>query len=295
MVLFAPGGAHHHGDGVFRLVEPLSGVHDRVFKIKIAGFVLMALAGPRVAARVPPDLAALPFPVGVGVLRATRRCAATCMVVGHYGGNSSFIDRGIRTEYLQGGNTMSSARWFPSCTAPSTGEDAINVYSAGEDRHGREGEERLIHLASDEVGHMTKLEKHLISVLRGRTGDRARGPGRAMSEQVRSVVLEKVDAKKLPRPTRYGSSRSRSTGRSRRTGLLEMRDAREDSAKEMFLSLAKERSCTRRSCGRGGRDRQNGSGATCRIHDGAVGRDRVAREVKRSSRKRCSGSNTSCG
>ena len=26
----------------------------------------------------------------------------------------------------------------------------------------------LIHLASDEVGHMTKLEKHLISVLRGK-------------------------------------------------------------------------------------------------------------------------------
>jgi len=64
-----------------------------VFKIKITGaFVLMALAGPAVLLRVfHPDLAVLPLGglgwVYFGLLAA---CAATCMVVGHYGGKLVF-------------------------------------------------------------------------------------------------------------------------------------------------------------------------------------------------------------
>lgn len=64
-----------------------------VFRIKIAGaIVLMALSIPAVLLRVlSPDVAALPLAgwgwVYAGLLAA---CVATCVVLGHYGGNLVF-------------------------------------------------------------------------------------------------------------------------------------------------------------------------------------------------------------
>ena len=64
-----------------------------VLKIKITGaFVLMALAGPAVWLRAfHPDLAALPLSgLGWAYFGLLAACAATCMVVGHYGGKLVF-------------------------------------------------------------------------------------------------------------------------------------------------------------------------------------------------------------
>ena len=64
-----------------------------VFKIKITGsFVLMALAGPAVLLRAfNPDIAVLPL-AGLGwvYFGLLAGCAATCVVLGHYGGKLVF-------------------------------------------------------------------------------------------------------------------------------------------------------------------------------------------------------------
>lgn len=64
-----------------------------VFKIKITGaFVLMALAGPAVWLRaLHPDLAALPLAgLGWAYFGLLAACAATCVVLGYYGGKLVF-------------------------------------------------------------------------------------------------------------------------------------------------------------------------------------------------------------
>lgn len=64
-----------------------------VFRIKIAGsFVLMALAAPAVLLRAfHPDVAVLPL-VGLGwaYFALLAACAATCVVLGYYGGKLVF-------------------------------------------------------------------------------------------------------------------------------------------------------------------------------------------------------------
>ncbi|MBE0606723.1 MAG: ferritin family protein [Deltaproteobacteria bacterium] len=102
----------------------------------------------------------------------------------------------------------------------------------------------LIHLASDEVGHMAKLEKHLISVLRGKDWVIERADlVEAMAEQIsQPSVLEKFDAKELAKADtvqvlRFAIDREIEATRF----YLEMAErSKKDSAKEMFLSLAKE-------------------------------------------------------
>ncbi|MFA6147782.1 MAG: DUF2231 domain-containing protein [bacterium] len=64
-----------------------------VFKIKITGsFVLMALAGPAVMLRTfHPDIAVLPLAgPGWAYFGLLAACAATCVVLGHYGGKLVF-------------------------------------------------------------------------------------------------------------------------------------------------------------------------------------------------------------
>src|SRR3970282_1635314 len=74
--------------------------------------------------------------------------------------------------------------------------DAINVYlGLAKIVTDVKAKNVLIHLASDEVGHMTKLEKHLISVLRGKDWVIERADlVEEMSVQVsQPFVLEKID------------------------------------------------------------------------------------------------------
>ena len=64
-----------------------------VFRIKIVGaFVLMALAAPAVLLRAyHPELAVLPLSgFGWAYLGLLAACAATCVVVGYYGGKLVF-------------------------------------------------------------------------------------------------------------------------------------------------------------------------------------------------------------
>ena len=98
----------------------------------------------------------------------------------------------------------------------------------------------LIHLASDEVGHMTKLEKHLVSVLRGKDWVIERADlVEAMSEQVsQPSLLETFDAKKLAKADTIqilGVAIDREIEAERF-----YREMAGRSKKEMFLSLAKE-------------------------------------------------------
>jgi len=123
--------------------------------------------------------------------------------------------------------------------------DAINVYlGLAKIVTDVKAKNVLIHLASDEVGHMTKLEKHLISVLRGKDWVIERADlVEAMSEQIsQPSVLEKFDAKKLAKADtiqvlRVAIDREIEANRT----YLEMAErSKKDSAKKMFLSLAKE-------------------------------------------------------
>ena len=64
-----------------------------VFRIKITGaFVLIGLSVPAVLLRsFVPDVAALPLSgAGYGYLGLLAACAATCVVLGHYGGKLVF-------------------------------------------------------------------------------------------------------------------------------------------------------------------------------------------------------------
>lgn len=123
--------------------------------------------------------------------------------------------------------------------------DAINVYlGLAKIVTDAKAKNVLIHLASDEVGHMAKLEKHLISVLRGKDWVIERAEMvEAMSEQVSEPsVLEAVDPKKLAAADtiqilKVAIDREVEANRF----YLEMAGrSKKDSAKEMFLSLAKE-------------------------------------------------------
>ena len=123
--------------------------------------------------------------------------------------------------------------------------DAINVYlGLAKVVADVKAKNVLIHLASDEVGHMTKLEKHLISVLRGKDWVIERADlVDAMSAQVsRPSLIEKLDAKKMEKADtvqilRVAIEREDEANRF----YLEMAArSTKDSAKEMFLSLAKE-------------------------------------------------------
>jgi rubrerythrin len=123
--------------------------------------------------------------------------------------------------------------------------DAINVYlGLAKIVADAKAKNVLIHLASDEVGHMTKLEKHLISVLRGKDWVIERADlVEAMSAQVsQPSLLEKIDAMKLAAADtvqilKIAIDREVEAERS----YLEMAArSKKDSAKEMFLSLAKE-------------------------------------------------------
>jgi len=123
--------------------------------------------------------------------------------------------------------------------------DAINVYlGLAKIVTDVKAKNVLIHLASDEVGHMTKLEKHLISVLRGKDWVIERADlVEAMSAQVsQPSLIEKLDVKKLAKADTIrilGVAIDREIEANR--FYLEMAGrSKKDSAKEMFLSLAKE-------------------------------------------------------
>jgi len=153
---------------------------------------------------------------------------------------------GTGTYHLQEGNTMSSPEMVSIVhRAIDRERDAINVYlGLAKIVTDAKAKNVLIHLASDEVGHMTKLEKHLISVLRGKDWVIERADlVEEMSVQVsQPSVLEKIDAKKLAqadtiRILRIAIDREVEANRF----YAEMAErSKKDSAKEMFLALAKE-------------------------------------------------------
>ncbi|RJP25628.1 MAG: hypothetical protein C4529_00490 [Deltaproteobacteria bacterium] len=102
----------------------------------------------------------------------------------------------------------------------------------------------LIHLASDEVGHMTKLEQHLISVLRGKDWvlQRAEVVDAMAAQMTESSVLEKINPQNLAKADtlkvlEVAIDREVAANRF----YLQMADgAKTPSAREMFLGLAKE-------------------------------------------------------
>jgi len=153
---------------------------------------------------------------------------------------------GSDSEILQGRDTMGSPEMVSIVhRAIDRERDAINVYlGLAKIVTDVKAKNVLIHLASDEVGHMTKLEKHLISVLGGKDWVIERADlVDAMSEQVsRASVLEKIDAKKLANADTIrilGIAIDREIEANR--FYIEMAGrSTKDSAKEMFLSLAKE-------------------------------------------------------
>jgi len=102
----------------------------------------------------------------------------------------------------------------------------------------------LIHLASDEVGHMAKLERHLISVMRGKDWVIERAEmANVMQEQVSEhSPLDRVNPKKLEKADMVkilsvAIDREISANRF----YLDMaKGSKLDSSREMFLALAKE-------------------------------------------------------
>jgi len=102
----------------------------------------------------------------------------------------------------------------------------------------------LIHLASDEVGHMTKLEQHLISVLRGKDWvlQRAEVVDAMSAQMTESSILEQVDPKHLAKADtlkilEIAIDREIAANQF----YLDMaKGAKTASAREMFLGLAKE-------------------------------------------------------
>ncbi|MBI5574894.1 MAG: ferritin family protein [Deltaproteobacteria bacterium] len=102
----------------------------------------------------------------------------------------------------------------------------------------------LINLASDEVGHMNKLEDHLISFLEGKSWviPRAEGAETIAAVMTKSAKLEKIDPGKLARADeiRILEIAIDKEIAANRAYLDMARDAASKEAKEMFLSLAGE-------------------------------------------------------
>jgi rubrerythrin len=102
----------------------------------------------------------------------------------------------------------------------------------------------LIHLASDEVGHLTKLERHLVSVLQGKDWvlQRAEVVDAMAAQMTESSLLEQADAREIAvadtlRILEIAIDREIAANRF----YLQMADgAATDAARKMFLGLAKE-------------------------------------------------------
>ena len=221
-----------------------------VFRIKIAGaIVLMALAAAAVLLRAYHPGLVRPAVGGarLGVFRPSRRLRRHMRGRRLLRGETRLsLIEGSDTESCKGGNAMGSPEMVAIVhRAIDRERDAISVY-LGLAKIVTEAKAKnvLIHLASDEVGHMTKLEKHLISVLRGKDWVIERADlVEAMSEQVsQSSLLEKFDAKKLAKADTIqilGVAIDREIEAERFYREMAGR-SKKDSAKEMFLSLAKE-------------------------------------------------------
>jgi rubrerythrin len=150
------------------------------------------------------------------------------------------------TDYRQRGIAMGSPEMVSIVhRAIDRERDAINVYlGLAKIVTDVKAKNVLIHLASDEVAHMAKLEKHLISVLRGKDWVIERADlVEAMSEQVsQPSLIEKLDTKALAKADTIrilGVAIDREIEAER--FYVEMAGrSKKDSAREMFLSLAKE-------------------------------------------------------
>ncbi len=102
----------------------------------------------------------------------------------------------------------------------------------------------LIHLASDEVGHLAKLERHLVSVLRGKDWvlQRAEVVDAMAARMTESSLLEQADPRDLAvadtlRILEIAIEREIAANRF----YLDMANgASDDAAREMFAGLAKE-------------------------------------------------------
>ena len=101
----------------------------------------------------------------------------------------------------------------------------------------------LINLASDEVGHMNKLEAHLVSFLEGKSWVIPRAGGEEVAAvMTKSSKLEQIDPGKLARADEIqilelAIDKEIAANRS----YLDLaRNASSKEAKEMFLALAKE-------------------------------------------------------
>ena len=153
---------------------------------------------------------------------------------------------GFVSRFFQGVNAMGSPEMVSIVhRAIDRERDAINVYlGLAKIVTDVKAKNVLIHLASDEVGHMTKLERHLVSVLRGKDWVIERADiVEAMSSQVsQPSLLEKIDPKALAkadtlRILEVAIDREIMANRF----YLDMAGRTETgTAKEMFLSLAKE-------------------------------------------------------
>ena len=102
----------------------------------------------------------------------------------------------------------------------------------------------LINLASDEVGHMNKLEAHLSSYLQGKSWviSPAEGAEAVAAVLPESAKLEKIDLGKLARADEIqilGMAIDKEIA-ANHLYLTLARNATSKDAKEMFLSLAKE-------------------------------------------------------
>ncbi len=102
----------------------------------------------------------------------------------------------------------------------------------------------LINLATDEVGHMTKLEDHLSSCLQGKSWvlPKAGGAEVVAAVTTRSAKLEKIDTGKLAKADeiRILEVAIDKEIQANLSYLALAKDAKTKEAREMFLSLAKE-------------------------------------------------------
>ncbi len=101
----------------------------------------------------------------------------------------------------------------------------------------------LINLASDEVGHMNKLEAHLVSFLEGKSWVIPRAGGAEVAAvMTKSAKLEKIDPGKLARADEIQILEIAIDKEiAANKAYLDMaKGAASKEAKEMFLALAKE-------------------------------------------------------
>ena len=100
----------------------------------------------------------------------------------------------------------------------------------------------LINLASDEVGHMTKLENHLTSILEGKAWVIPKVDEPEVAAVDVGADLDEIDEGKLAKADeiRFLEIAIDKEIKANRFYLDMARQARNSDAKEMFLSLAKE-------------------------------------------------------